>query len=282
MKKLLPILAGLAMLTTTAQAQSRTVRICDDAKEDCPKVIRFQTNGDDPRVVLLRNEGEDPTFISLDRFMAQRGYLGVGLTDLTPELRDHFGVDNDYGVLVNRVEEDSPAAGAGLQVGDIITLVDGKEISGSHQIALAVRQKEEGDLIDLEVWRDGRPTTLTATAAQRQKVQVDLSGLAGLRRLGTLGNMEAFGVDADAINKSVEEALENFKHVLGEDGNFMFNFDPEDAERFKQKWNLKFDGTTFPQKVETLQVIEEQMAERMRELELRLQELEEQLEEEER
>ena len=112
MKKLLPILAGLAMLTTTAQAQSRTVRICDDAKEDCPKVIRFQTNGDDPRVVLLRNKGEAPSYISLDRFMSQRGYLGVGLTDLTPELRDYFGIDSDYGVLVNRVEEDSPAAGA--------------------------------------------------------------------------------------------------------------------------------------------------------------------------
>lgn len=282
MKKLLPILAGLAMLTTTAQAQSRTVRICDDAKEDCPKVIRFQTNGDDPRVVLLRNKGEAPFYISMDRFMSQRGYLGVGLTDLTPELRDYFGIDSDYGVLVNRVEEDSPAAGAGLQVGDIITLVDGEEVSGSDQIALAVRKKEEGDPIDLEIWRDGRPMTLTATAAQHEKLQIDLSSLAGLGRLGTLGNMKVFGVDADAINKTVEEALENLEHTFGEGGNFMFNFDPEDAEKFKQQWNLKFDGTTFPQKVETLQIIEEQMAERMRALELRLQELEEQLEKEER
>jgi membrane-associated protease RseP (regulator of RpoE activity) len=214
--------------------------------------------------------------------MAQRGYLGVGLTDLTPELRDHFGVDSDYGVLVSRVEEDSPAAGAGLQVGDIITLVDGKEISGSHQLALAVRHKAEGDTIDLEVWRDGRPMTLSATAAQHEKLQIDLSGLAGLRGLGALGDLKTFGVDADAINKTVEEALKNLEHTIGKDGSFMFQFDPEDAEKFKQQWKLKFDGTTFPQKVESLQVIEEQMSERMRELEKRLQELEEQLAKEER
>jgi membrane-associated protease RseP (regulator of RpoE activity) len=282
MQKLLPILIGLAMVTTAAQAGSTVVRECDDGKEDCPKILRLTAGGGDPRVVLLRNAGEDPTYVSLDRFMAQRGYLGVGLTDLTPELRDHFGVDSDYGVLVSRVEEDSPAAGAGLQVGDIITLVDGKEISGSHQLALAVRHKAEGDTIDLEVWRDGRPMTLSATAAQHEKLQIDLSGLAGLRGLGALGDLKTFGVDADAINKTVEEALKNLEHTIGKDGSFMFQFDPEDAEKFKQQWKLKFDGTTFPQKVESLQVIEEQMSERMRELEKRLQELEEQLAKEER
>ncbi len=269
MKKFIPILAGLAMLATAAQAEGTKIHFSENS-------------GDDPRVLFLNGDGDGPSFISLHRFMAQRGYLGVGLTDLTPELRVHLGVDGDYGVLVNRVEEDSPAAEAGLQVGDIITLVDGEEISGSNELALAVRRKEEGDPIDLEVWRDGRPTTLTATAAQRQKVQIDLSGLEGLRGLGALGNMEAFGIDVDTINESVEEALKNMEHAFGEDGNFRFNFSPEIAKKLHGQWNLKFDGTTFPQKMEALELIEGQMAERMRELERRLEELEVQLEEEER
>ncbi len=269
MKKFLPILAGLAMLTTAAQAEGTKVRV-------------IEHDSDDPQVLFLNGDGDGPSFISLNRFMAQRGYLGVGLTDLTPELRSYFGIDSDYGVLVNRVEEDSPAAVAGMQVGDIITLVDGEEISGSQELALAVRRKEEGDPIDLEVWRDGRPTTLTATAAQREKIQIDLSGLEGLRGLGTMGNMEAFGIDLDTINETVEEALKNMEHAFGEDGNFMFHFDPEDAEKFKGEWKMKFGGTTFPQKMETLELIEEKMAERMLELEKRLKELEEQLEEEER
>lgn len=269
MKKLLPILAGLVLLSTVAQAEGTKARVIHE-------------DHDDPRVLFLSGDGEDPTYVALHRFMAQRGYLGISMTELTPDLREFFGIDGDYGVLVGHVEEDSPAAEAGLMVGDIITLVDGEEISGSQELALLVRRKEEGDAIDLEVWRNGRPTNLTATAAQRQKVQIDLSGLEGLRGLGALGNMEAFGIDMETINESVEEALRTMKHVIGENGNFMFHFDPEDAEKFKGQWKMKFDGTTFPQKMESLELIEEHMAERMRELEERLKELEEQLADEER
>jgi len=276
MRKLLPILAGLALVATAAQAGTTKIVKCDDEKEDCPKIYRVTTSGEDPRLVLLNGDDQDPTYLSLSQFMSQRGYLGVSLTDLTPELREHFGVDRDSGVMVSRVEKDSPAADAGVQVGDIITLVDGKDVSGSHQIALAVRSKEDNDPIDLEVWRDGRAMTLTAVATQKDRVRIDLSGLSAL------GNMKAFGVDGDAINKSVEDALKNLKYAVGEDGSYRFQFDPETAKKFREQWNLKFDGTTFPEKVESMQAVEEQMAERMRQLEERLKELEEQLDKEDR
>ena len=96
------------------------------------------------------------------------GFLGVGLAPLTSELRAHFGVPEDLGVMVSKVEADSPAARAGIEVGDIITRVGGDDVGSASALAHNVRRREEGETVDLEVWRDGRVEMLSATLAARQ------------------------------------------------------------------------------------------------------------------
>ena len=95
-------------------------------------------------------------------------FLGVGLSPLTPELRTHFGVPEDLGVMVSKVEADSPAALAGVEVGDIIARVGGDDIGSASALAHNIRRRAEGDAVELEVWRDGRVEMLSATLAARQ------------------------------------------------------------------------------------------------------------------
>lgn len=96
------------------------------------------------------------------------GFLGVQLAELTPELRTHFGVAGDAGVMVSKVVDDSPAARAGIQVGDIITSLDGEAIATGRDLASTVRGKEDGEAVLMEVWRDGSVQNLTAAIEERE------------------------------------------------------------------------------------------------------------------
>lgn len=96
------------------------------------------------------------------------GFLGVGLTDLTAELRTHFGVPESAGVMVSKIVADSPAARAGLQVGDIITLVDADEVSSASALAHNIGGHEGGSDVTLEIWRDGKAQKLTATLDEHE------------------------------------------------------------------------------------------------------------------
>lgn len=95
------------------------------------------------------------------------GFLGVGMAELTPELRAHFGVPEDAGVMVSKVVDDSPASRAGIAVGDIITLVDGETVRSGATLAKAIRSREDGAMVDLEVWRDGSVLTFSAAVEER-------------------------------------------------------------------------------------------------------------------
>jgi membrane-associated protease RseP (regulator of RpoE activity) len=102
-----------------------------------------------------------------------RGYLGVALTELTPELRQHFGAPEGNGVLVGHVEDGSPADKAGLRVGDVLTRIDDAEIESSWDVTAAVRPKKDGEAVTLEIVRAGRTQTLGATLAERERQEVD-------------------------------------------------------------------------------------------------------------
>lgn len=89
-----------------------------------------------------------------------RRQIGVGLTPLTKQLSEHFGVEN--GAMVNNVREDSPAAKAGLKAGDIIVDVDGKAVKGEMDVVRAIAAKKEGE-VTLTIIRDKNRQTIRVT-----------------------------------------------------------------------------------------------------------------------
>ncbi len=96
-------------------------------------------------------------------------FLGVQLSELTPELRTHFGVPDDAGVMVGKVVDDSPALRAGLEVGDIVTAVGGEPVASASALSRAIRDNEDGDTVVLEVWRDGQVQKMDATLEERER-----------------------------------------------------------------------------------------------------------------
>ena len=94
-----------------------------------------------------------------------RGWLGVGIQAVTPELAKSFGRSDTTGVLVSSVSEGSPAEHAGLKTGDIITEYDGRKVERASDLPRAVAATPVGRDVKLAVVRDGKPVTLTAKVA---------------------------------------------------------------------------------------------------------------------
>ena len=84
------------------------------------------------------------------------GYMGIGISDVTPENAKFFHVENNEGAVVTQVEDGSPAAKAGLKIGDVITELNGQKVSDASQLQIEVGQKEPGSSIRLGVLRDGK------------------------------------------------------------------------------------------------------------------------------
>ena len=91
------------------------------------------------------------------------GYMGIGISDVTPENAKFFDVNDASGAVVTQVEPDSPAGKAGLKVGDVITELDGKKVSDAGELQVEVGQKRPGTTIKLEVMRDGKDVNLPVT-----------------------------------------------------------------------------------------------------------------------
>lgn len=92
-----------------------------------------------------------------------KGRLGVMVMSLTPELRKHFGAPEDRGVLVAHVELGTPAAKAGIEVGDVIVEVHGKKVDAAPDVLSAIADVGKGQRATINLLRDGKARTLDAT-----------------------------------------------------------------------------------------------------------------------
>ncbi len=91
------------------------------------------------------------------------GRIGIGISDVTPENAKFFDESNATGGVVTQVEADSPGAKAGLQIGDVITEIDGQKVSDAGELQVIVGQKQPGTKITLKVLRDGKSMTIPVT-----------------------------------------------------------------------------------------------------------------------
>ncbi len=89
-----------------------------------------------------------------------RGWLGVMIQDITPELAKSFGLSTTEGVLISDVSKDSPAEKAGLKRGDVITRFDGKEVKDAHMLSRMVAAKKPNTTVTVEVIRDKKEKSL--------------------------------------------------------------------------------------------------------------------------
>ena len=93
-------------------------------------------------------------------------YIGVSVEDVSSEMTS-YGLPT--GAVVRSVTDGAPAAQAGLQANDIITAVDGAEITGSNDLVQIVTAKKAGDTLKLSVYRQGQTLELTVTVAEQKQ-----------------------------------------------------------------------------------------------------------------
>ena len=91
----------------------------------------------------------------------QRGWLGVEIQPVTPEIADSLGLKKDTGALVSNAQDDSPAKAAGLTAGDVITGVDGKDVSSPKELARMIGNIAPGKSVEVTVLRDGSSKDFT-------------------------------------------------------------------------------------------------------------------------
>ena len=97
---------------------------------------------------------------------ATDGYLGVHIQDLNEAFAAALDLEDDAGVLVSKVVEDSPAEAAGLQQGDLILTINGRDAVDSDRFTRRVRRIDAGETATLEILRKGRPMDITVTLGE--------------------------------------------------------------------------------------------------------------------
>lgn len=109
-------------------------------------------------VTALKNSGH-----------VERGYLGVQIQTVTKELADSLNLGDAQGALVAAVTADTPAAQAGIEVGDVIVAFDGKRIGEMRELPRLVAATSPGDRASVTVIRNGKEKQLQVTVAPSQE-----------------------------------------------------------------------------------------------------------------
>ena len=97
----------------------------------------------------------------------ERGYLGVQIQPLSDDLASSLGLPKNRGEFIQSVVPGQAAARAGLQAGDVVVKVDGKDVTPEQTLSFIVANEAPGSRIPIELLRDGKRQTVTAVVGKR-------------------------------------------------------------------------------------------------------------------
>lgn len=121
----------------------------------------------------------------------RRGWLGVFIQEVTPDIAESLGLKDAAGALVSSINENSPAAKGGVQPGDVILKFDGKLIDKMRDLPRIVAETDIGTKVDVELFRQGKAKTVQITLGELEKAE--LVGLAGGGKKEGEQNKQSFG-----------------------------------------------------------------------------------------
>src|SRR5712691_1243483 len=102
-----------------------------------------------------------------DKGHVSRGYIGVSLRDVDPDLQRSLGLRSGDGALVQDVTPGSPGSRAGIRIYDLIVAVDGKAVSGNDQLIQLIASRQPGSVASLQIVRDNHPVNIAVKLAER-------------------------------------------------------------------------------------------------------------------
>lgn len=99
----------------------------------------------------------------IDSGEVNRGFLGIVIQDLTSDLAESFGLNNQNGIVVSQVTDDSPAERSGLKQGDVIVEFDGETVAEVGAFRNQVAMDEPGSTHNIKILRNGKQKSLSVT-----------------------------------------------------------------------------------------------------------------------
>jgi serine protease Do len=100
-----------------------------------------------------------------------RGYMGAVIQNVTPEIADSLGISGKKGALVAELTPGGPADKAGLQPGDVVLSLNGHTVASNSELTRLVAQTRTGDVMHLQVLRNGKPAAVDIRAGTRPSEQ---------------------------------------------------------------------------------------------------------------
>ncbi len=105
----------------------------------------------------------------------RRGYMGINIQDITPDLRQAFNLPNgQQGVLITGIDDGSPAENAGIKAGDIITSIAGEPTTSAGQLRSQIAVRGVGDTVDVGVLRDSKEKRIKVKITEPKKTLSDI------------------------------------------------------------------------------------------------------------
>ncbi len=138
----------------------------------------------------------------------EHGYMGVGISDVTPENAKFFEMKSANGAVVTEVTPDAPGANAGLKAGDVITGLNGQPIATAGELQMKVEQQQPGSTIELAVVRNG----------ENMKVPVKLEELGakgGVESASNANGKPRWGIGIADLNPDVRQQVQAPSQVNG-------------------------------------------------------------------
>jgi serine protease Do len=129
-----------------------------------------------------------------------RGWLGVMIQQVTPDLADNFGLDRPIGALVGQVMPDSPAEKAGLKAGDVIIEYNGKEVSQMSMLPAMVANTSVGEKAKLVMIRDGKKQNITVEIGRLEDEEVVVAD-------AETGTSKKLGMSVQELTPKIAESL---------------------------------------------------------------------------
>ena len=129
-----------------------------------------------------------------------RGWLGVMIQQVTPDLAENFGLERPIGALVGQVVSDSPAEKAGLKAGDVIIEYNGKEVSQMSMLPAMVASTGVGEKASLVVIRDGKKQTITVEIGKLEDEETVLADT-------ETGSSRKLGLTVQELTPKLAESL---------------------------------------------------------------------------
>jgi len=279
-------LTGLVLITAAAPAAV----LPDDEESGATAVEEISTGGNTRVKVKVIGNGDGEHVIHWVGSPAKRGYLGVALNPLSPELQKHFGAPEGSGVMVGTVVEDSPAQAAGIRVGDVLTAIDGKEVASASDVQRIIREKGEVEATSIALVRGGAPMTVEAAIGVKEMQEFDIGLLGDIGELkeraffissGMEGGNMVFKTLEGDVSVDLDEQLENLEDVFIQkiqmigDSDDLIYFNTETFNESMKEVNEYLASPEFQEKMKALHEQELELHQRLEALELKLEKLEE-------